>query len=123
VSGAEQRGARVRPGTPARLVLREALEEEGRASAFAFAEAVVAQAAVPLGSPEPPVGRDAAEERTARLVLALLLEPDAANHAATLRAEPALLAAMFGNIDLLFGHGDPGAAAISALVLDAAHGG
>jgi len=89
-----------------------------RPGALSFAGHVIAQAASARGQPSEE--RERTETHLARLLLALLLDPADPAHPATLLHEPALLAAIFANIDLLFEHDDPAAAAISALVLEVA---
>jgi len=99
---------------------------DGRA-ALPFLEAVAAQ----LGSPLVPGGRDRspAREREAALRAIGVLRaaaappaegggPDAA--ALLLGGDPGLLAAFFGNVDLLFENGFPGVDAVGAAVVQAA---
>lgn len=106
--------------TAAALAETELGPAHGRA-ALPFLEAVAAQ----LGSPLVPGGRDRspAREREAALRAVRVLQtaaggPDAA--ALLLAADPALLAAFFGNVDLLFEAGYPGADAVGMAVVQAA---
>jgi hypothetical protein len=89
-----------------------------RPGALSFARHVVAQVAPTRPGASDRVART--EAHLAHLLLSLLLDPGNPDHPASLRADPALLAAIFANIDLLFEHKDPAAAAISALVLEVA---
>jgi hypothetical protein len=91
----------------ARGVLREA----GHPSAFPFLEAVTEQVAH-RGEP-----RD--EREVGARALALLLDPLAEGAEARLLEDPAMLAAFFQNVDLLFDHHDPGADPVAALVMRA----
>lgn len=103
------------------------LGTEAAWAALPFLEAVAAQ----LGSPLEPGGRrrSPAREREAALRAVRVLQaaaappeddggPDAA--ALLLAADPALLAVFFGNVDLLFESGYPGADAVGMAVVQAA---
>jgi hypothetical protein len=113
-------------GSVAALAETELGPADGRA-ALPFLEAVAAQ----LGSPLVPGGRDRSpvREREAALRAVRVLQaaaappeeeggPDAA--ALLLAAAPALLAVFFGNVDLLFEAGYPGADAVGMAVVQAA---
>jgi hypothetical protein len=108
-----------------RQLLREELEREGALAAAPFLEAVVLQAALPLGLDEPVEGWTARERQTAAEALRLLLGaaapggPSVPDAAARLRGDPRLLAAFFQNIDLLYEHGPAAADAVSLLVMQA----
>lgn len=95
---------------------RGVLEGEGREGALRFAAEVTGQAAHRHGT-----GRDPAAEEQAvgSLVLDLVLRPRAPDAPARLAAAPPLLAAFFQNVDLLYEHHDPGADAVSGLVMHA----
>lgn len=128
----------LRPRTPsmpshtdaaARSALHAALGEEGTGAVLPFLEAVVQQAALPLGEAVPVAEAPERERRTTEQVVELLLVarsamgeqgekyPDEA--AERLRAHPLLLAAFFQNIDLLYQHGYPHADAVSLLIMRA----
>lgn len=105
----------------------EALGTEAGRAALPFLEAVAAQ----LGAPLVPGGRDRSppREREAALRAARVLRaatappgegggPDAA--ALLLGGDPGLLAAFFGNVDLLFESGFPGADVAGTAVVQAA---
>lgn len=84
-------------------------------AALPFAAAVTLQLARTPG-----LAASAAEEReVARRVAALLDAPAGPGTAASLAADPPLLAAVFQNADLLFAHHFPGADAVSLLVMEA----
>jgi hypothetical protein len=107
--------------------MEERLRRVGGDAALRFLEAVVVQAAFPLGLDVAPAEQAERERTVARLALELVAgagrkeEGDGAEHtaAARLRREPALLAAFFQNVDLLYEHGFAGADAVSLLVMRA----
>lgn len=86
--------------------------------AIPFAEAVLAQLIGPAGAlaGAPPAARHALEIHLADLLLASAAPADDAL-AARLLAEPALAAAFFQNLDLLYAHESLHADAMSALLM------
>jgi hypothetical protein len=119
-SGRSDPDAGARALSPAcRRWLRERLARSDASAALPFLEAVVVQAAFPLGLDLPAGERVEREREVARLALELLLGAEAEAAAARLRGDPALLAAFFQNIDLLYRHRFAGADAMSLLVMRA----
>ncbi len=103
------------------------LGTEAGGAALPFLEAVAAQ----LGSPLVPGGRDRSPARERKVALRAIRVlkaaaappgegggPDAA--ALLLGGDPGLLAAFFGNVDLLFENGFPGVDAVGTAVVQAA---
>ena len=99
-------------------------------SLLPFLKAVTEQAAYRLGDDLPAAGDSALERRVGERALALVREaglagsadapPGRADAAAgRLANDPALLAAFFQNVDLLFIHDVPAAEQVAALVLEA----
>jgi hypothetical protein len=125
-SGRSDPDASARALSPAcRRWLRERLARSDGGGALPFLEAVVVQAAFPLGLDLPADERVEREREVAGLALELLLGAEAAGAAdpgaaaARLRRDPALLAAFFQNVDLLYRHAFAGADAVSLLVMRA----
>jgi hypothetical protein len=127
-SGRSDPDAGARALSPAcRRWLRERLARSDGGGALPFLEAVVVQAAFPLGLDLPTDERAEREPEVAGLALELLLGAEAAGEAAPhpeaaaarLRGDPALLAAFFQNVDLLYRHAFAGADAVSLLVMRA----
>ncbi len=88
-----------------------------RPTAAAFLDAIAQQVArhYAAGLPPPAASVAAARDRAR----AVLHELDLAAGADRLLTEPPMLAAFFGNLDLLFEHGDPGADRAALLVMTA----
>lgn len=112
-----------RPRSPApetAALLRERLGD--RDPALPFAEAVVLQAAHPLGR----AATKRREVETAARVADILHERRSGSQpgeaAAALAADPELLAAFFQNIDLLYAQADPHADVVSGWIMRALPG-
>ena len=101
---------------PSALLLGERLADDP--GALRFAEAVFTQLTGPAGAfgSAPPAARDALAIHLSDLLHGLTT---AANEALALRLvdEPALAAAFFQNLDLLYTHGSPVADPMSALLI------
>jgi hypothetical protein len=83
--------------------------------ALAFAAAVVRQVERAAGG----VGEHEEWETAERVLEILRAAPGGPADAAELTRRPALLAALFQNVDLLHAHADPRADAVGALVMSA----